>query len=103
MTGNLLPHGDRWPEVADSAFIAPGAYVVGDVYLGDRASVWYGAVLRGDTERIYVGARSSHRRCLKGRAPPTRSRSTKMDCLVVKNDTIFCRCGVSYWSVGSSG
>lgn len=59
LMGNLLPHGDRWPEVADSAFVAPGAYVVGDVYLGKRASVWYGAVLRGDTERIQVGARTN--------------------------------------------
>lgn len=59
LTGNLLPHGDRWPEVADSAFVAPGAYVVGAVYLGERSSVWYGAVLRGDTESIRVGARTN--------------------------------------------
>jgi carbonic anhydrase/acetyltransferase-like protein (isoleucine patch superfamily) len=38
-----------------SAFIAPGAVVVGDVTLGARASVWYGAVLRGDNAPIVVG------------------------------------------------
>lgn len=59
MNGNLLPHGDQWPEAAESAFVAPGAYVVGEVYLGERSSVWYGAVLRGDTERILVGARTN--------------------------------------------
>lgn len=59
MNGNLLPHGDQWPEAAESAFIAPGAYVVGAVYLGERSSVWYGTVLRGDTERILVGARTN--------------------------------------------
>lgn len=38
-----------------TAFIAPGAVVLGDITLGARASVWYGAVLRGDTAGIVVG------------------------------------------------
>jgi carbonic anhydrase/acetyltransferase-like protein (isoleucine patch superfamily) len=59
MTENLLRHGEAVPEVADSAWVAPGAYVVGDVRLGEEASVWYGAVLRGDTEPIRVGARTN--------------------------------------------
>ncbi len=59
MTENLLPHGDAFPEVADSAWVAPGAYVVGDVHLGGESSVWYGAVLRGDTEPIRIGARTN--------------------------------------------
>lgn len=44
---------------AATAFIAPGAVVIGDVTLGDDASVWYGTVLRGDLEPICVGARSN--------------------------------------------
>lgn len=39
-----------------SAFIAPGAAVMGDVTLGPDASVWYGAVLRGDMAPIVIGA-----------------------------------------------
>jgi carbonic anhydrase/acetyltransferase-like protein (isoleucine patch superfamily) len=57
--GALLPHGDRFPEVADSAWVAPGAYVIGDVHLAEQSNVWYGAVLRGDTEPIRVGARTN--------------------------------------------
>ncbi len=57
--GTLIPYGDRYPEVAPSAFVAPGAYVVGKVRLGKESSVWYGAVLRGDTEPIRVGARTN--------------------------------------------
>jgi carbonic anhydrase/acetyltransferase-like protein (isoleucine patch superfamily) len=57
--GNLLPHGDAYPEVAPSAWVAPGAYVIGDVHLGEQSSIWYGAVLRGDTEPIRVGARTN--------------------------------------------
>ena len=56
---NLLPHGDAFPEIADSAWVAPGARVIGDVHLGEESSVWYGAVLRGDTEPINIGARTN--------------------------------------------
>jgi carbonic anhydrase/acetyltransferase-like protein (isoleucine patch superfamily) len=47
--------GDRHPEVEPSAWVAPDAAIIGSVYLGPRASVWFGAVLRGDTEAIVVG------------------------------------------------
>jgi carbonic anhydrase/acetyltransferase-like protein (isoleucine patch superfamily) len=57
--GNLLPHGDASPGLAPSAWVAPGAYVIGDVALGDESSVWYGAVLRGDTEPIRIGDRTN--------------------------------------------
>src|SRR5215217_962294 len=42
-----------------SAFIAKGAIVLGDVNLGRDASVWYNAVLRGDTDRITIGDESN--------------------------------------------
>ena len=38
-----------------TAFIAPGAMVLGDVHLGQESSVWHNAVLRGDTDRITIG------------------------------------------------
>ena len=40
-------------------FIAPTASVIGDVTLGDEVSIWFGAVLRGDSEKISVGARTN--------------------------------------------
>jgi carbonic anhydrase/acetyltransferase-like protein (isoleucine patch superfamily) len=42
-----------------SAFIAPGAAVMGDVTIGQDASVWYGAVLRGDMAPIVIGPESN--------------------------------------------
>jgi len=48
-----------WPRIDPTAWIAPGATLVGDVEIGPDTSVWYGAVLRGDVERIRVGARSN--------------------------------------------
>jgi carbonic anhydrase/acetyltransferase-like protein (isoleucine patch superfamily) len=47
------------PRIHDSAFIAPGARIIGDVEIGPDASVWYNCVLRGDINRIVVGARSN--------------------------------------------
>lgn len=55
----IFPIGDKIPRIHESAFIAPGAVVCGDVEIGENASVWYGCVLRGDTNRIVVGAGSN--------------------------------------------
>lgn len=51
--------GNRAPQVAGDAWVAPGARVIGAVELRARASVWFGAVLRGDNEPITVGAGSN--------------------------------------------
>jgi gamma-carbonic anhydrase len=48
-----------FPEISASAFIAPTAQIIGAVQIGPEASVWYGCVLRGDVNRILVGARSN--------------------------------------------
>jgi carbonic anhydrase/acetyltransferase-like protein (isoleucine patch superfamily) len=55
----VLPYGEVWPRVDASAFVAPGAWIVGDVEIGPEASVWFNAVLRGDSDRVFVGAGSN--------------------------------------------
>jgi carbonic anhydrase/acetyltransferase-like protein (isoleucine patch superfamily) len=47
------------PECAPSAWIAPSAHVIGQVFLAENSSVWFGAVIRGDNEPIRIGARSN--------------------------------------------
>ncbi len=47
------------PRIADTAWIAPGAAVIGDVRIGADSSVWFGCVLRGDDQPIRVGSRSN--------------------------------------------
>ncbi|MFL6595972.1 MAG: gamma carbonic anhydrase family protein [Chthoniobacterales bacterium] len=49
----------RGPHIHPSAFVVPNATIVGDVSLGEESSVWYGAVLRGDINRIVIGAQSN--------------------------------------------
>lgn len=53
----LLP--DSQPSVHPTAFVAPGAVVVGAVEVSEQASIWYTAVLRGDINRIVVGPQSN--------------------------------------------
>ena len=50
-----IPLGNRSPHCAASAWVAPSAVLAGDVDLLDRASVWGGAVLRGDLNNVTVG------------------------------------------------
>ncbi len=44
------------PKLDDAAFIAPNATIIGDVSIAEGVSVWYSAVVRGDVERIEIGA-----------------------------------------------
>jgi carbonic anhydrase/acetyltransferase-like protein (isoleucine patch superfamily) len=47
------------PEVGKGAWIAPSATIIGKVVLEDEANIWFGAVLRGDNEVIWVGQGSN--------------------------------------------
>src|SRR5436309_6927003 len=47
------------PSIHPSAWVVPGATVIGDVTLEEESSVWYGAVLPGDINRIIIGPRSN--------------------------------------------
>ena len=45
--------------IHDSVFVAPGAVVLGNVAIGEQSSVWFGSVIRGDTEQITIGNRTN--------------------------------------------
>lgn len=55
----ILPYRGVWPTIAPDAFIAPTAVVAGDVVIESGASVWFGAVLRGDAAPIRIGPRTN--------------------------------------------
>jgi carbonic anhydrase/acetyltransferase-like protein (isoleucine patch superfamily) len=55
----ILPWNGVWPEIADGAFVAPGAVVVGNVTIGAESSIWFNAVIRGDIAPITIGDRTS--------------------------------------------
>ena len=67
---------------AAPAWIAPDAAVIGDIRLGDDASVWFGAVLRGDNEPITVGARTNIQEMTVGHTDPGCPLIIGEDCTV---------------------
>lgn len=56
---HLLPFRGQFPDVASSAWVSPSAVIIGDVVLGDNASVWPGAVVRCDGAKVIIGASSN--------------------------------------------
>ncbi|WP_175986176.1 gamma carbonic anhydrase family protein [Microbacterium tenebrionis] len=58
-SASVLALADRTPDVAEDAFVADGARIVGEVRLEAGSSVWYNAVLRGDSAGIVVGRGSN--------------------------------------------
>jgi len=55
----IKPFKDIQPKIDDTAFIAGDAVVIGDVCVGEDASVWFGSIIRGDVNYIRIGARTN--------------------------------------------
>jgi carbonic anhydrase/acetyltransferase-like protein (isoleucine patch superfamily) len=55
----ILDHNGHVPQTAPSSWVAPNASVIGRVQVGPDSSIWYGAVVRADREKITIGARSN--------------------------------------------
>ena len=56
---NIRPYLDQLPTLGRRAYVDPAAVVIGDVVLGDDASIWPGCVVRGDVNFIRIGARTN--------------------------------------------
>lgn len=59
IAGMIFPYHGVWPTIARSAYVAPGAIIIGDVTLEEETSVWSNAVLRGDMAPIRIGRGSN--------------------------------------------
>ena len=55
----IIEYRGKRPKVASSAFVAPTAVLIGDVEIGEEASIWFGTVIRGDNGPIRIGARAN--------------------------------------------
>lgn len=56
---SIISYQGKTPRIHPTAFIAPGARVIGDVEIGANSSIWYNCVLRGDVNAIRIGARTN--------------------------------------------
>ena len=59
MSSNIRTFRGTTPEIAETAFVAPSADVIGDVVIGNRSSIWFNCVVRGDVNFIRIGDRSN--------------------------------------------
>ena len=55
----IIPIHGHTPKIHDSAFVAPGSVLVGNVEIGADSSIWYNCVLRADVSRIVIGERTN--------------------------------------------
>ncbi|WP_427966010.1 gamma carbonic anhydrase family protein [Altererythrobacter sp.] len=56
---NIVPIHGKTPRIHESAFIAPGCTIIGDIEIGADSSIWYNCVLRADVSHIRIGERSN--------------------------------------------
>ena len=55
----IISFKKRWPVIHETAFVAPSADVIGDVEIGERSSIWFQTVIRGDVHKIKIGKRTN--------------------------------------------
>ena len=55
----IIPYQTKTPSIHETVFVAPGAYVIGDVTVGKNSTLWFNAVLRGDEDSITIGEKCS--------------------------------------------
>jgi carbonic anhydrase/acetyltransferase-like protein (isoleucine patch superfamily) len=55
----ILPYNNLSPKIGNNVFIAPNATIIGDVEIGDEASVWFNTVIRGDVHYIRIGPKTN--------------------------------------------
>jgi carbonic anhydrase/acetyltransferase-like protein (isoleucine patch superfamily) len=56
---SVITLNGKSPQIHDSAFIAPGCRIIGDVTIGAEASIWYNCVIRAEVNRVVIGARTN--------------------------------------------
>ena len=55
----LKSHKNKTPKINSAAFVAETAVIIGDVEIGEKASIWYGVAIRGDINHIRIGAETN--------------------------------------------
>jgi carbonic anhydrase/acetyltransferase-like protein (isoleucine patch superfamily) len=55
----LIPFNEKKPGIHETVFIAPGAYLIGDVKVGKESTIWFNAVIRADEDAVVIGERCS--------------------------------------------
>ncbi|MEM5785667.1 MAG: gamma carbonic anhydrase family protein [Syntrophobacteraceae bacterium] len=55
---SIQSYREIWPKIAEDVFVAPGAWIIGDVVVENRSGIWFNSVVRGDVNYIRIGSDS---------------------------------------------
>ena len=104
----LYAFNDRTPALGPGAFVFTSAVVIGDVVLDEGANVWPGAVLRGDVERIHLGAGTSFQDNSVAHTDPGYPVEVGPDCVIGHNvvlhgATVGARCLIGMGAILLNG
>jgi carbonic anhydrase/acetyltransferase-like protein (isoleucine patch superfamily) len=96
LEGNIYTFEGHTPQIDPSAWVAPGAHVIGQVTLAAQASVWFNAVLRADRAPIIVGEGSNiqDNTTVHIERPEEREDGKAVGCIIGRNVTIGHNCVV---------
>ncbi|MHA1803958.1 MAG: gamma carbonic anhydrase family protein [Promethearchaeota archaeon] len=83
------------PKIHESVFIAPNAVIIGDVTIGERSNIWFGAVLRGDWGTIKIGKRTSIQEQVTIHVEAQSNVSIGDDCIIGHHAMIHGPCEIS--------
>jgi len=63
MEQHLFHYRDLFPKIRKTVFLAPGVKIIGDVEIGEQASIWFNTVIRGDVNYIKIGSNTNIQDC----------------------------------------
>ncbi|TNE53925.1 MAG: gamma carbonic anhydrase family protein [Sphingomonadales bacterium] len=86
---NIVPIHGKTPQIDDSAFIAPGCTIIGDVTIGADSSIWYNCVLRADVSRIVIGERTNIQDGTVCHCDPPRPGDPQGSPLIIGDDVLI--------------
>ena len=84
----IVPIHGKAPRIHDSAFVAPGCTIIGDVEIGADSSIWYNCVLRADVSRIVIGERTNVQDGSVLHCDPPRPGDLEGSPLIIGNDVL---------------
>ncbi len=85
----IVPIHGKSPQIHDSAFIAPGCRIIGDVTIGAGSSIWYNCVLRADVSHIVIGERTNVQDGSVLHCDPPRPGDPEGSPLIIGNDVLI--------------
>ncbi|NPA15968.1 MAG: gamma carbonic anhydrase family protein [Deferribacteres bacterium] len=99
--GTILSYKGLTPRIEEEVFIAPSAYVIGDVVIGEKSSVWFGTIIRGDVNYIRIGKKTNIQDITMVHVTTAKYPTEIGDCVTIGHRALIHGCTIgSYCLIG---